>query len=416
MFHFDDGYTFARGAVITSSRVPLNLRRAAYSMRAEDFTSSTNPGEHMKRLIATAALAAAAFTPCLATADDDNEGRSRDSGDMTIAVIGDWPYNQLLLDNASLLINSVNSDRKVSLVMHVGDIHSGSLPCTGAGLAPIPAGSNPGWNEGIYNLFQQFRPPVVYTPGDNEWTDCHKKKQFSSGAPLNELAAVRGLFFRDPGFTLGAERIHVSTQARDFDRKHPADAQFVENVMFERNGVVFATLNMPGSNNDGLTWTAPFTNETARVAEAATRTLADLRWLDAAFDRAEEEHARAMVIGLQADMWDPAAIVAGGDGLGNYTAFVHQLAQRALRFGKPVLLINGDSHVYGADQPLADPASASGKIHGTPAVPNLTRITVQGSTTAPAEWLKLTINPESAQVFSWENVPYCKDPLSTCKF
>jgi hypothetical protein len=172
---------------------------------------------------------------------------------------------------------------------------------------------------------------------------------------------------------------------------------------------------MPGSNNDGLTWTAPFTNEPARVAEVAERTLADIRWLDAAFDRAEESHARAVVIGLQADMWDPAALVAGGDGLGNYTIFVHELAQRSLRFGRPVLLINGDSHVYGSDQPLADPQSATGKIHGTPAVPNLTRITVQGSTTAPAEWLRLTVDPDSTQVFSWENVPYCNDPLTGCQ-
>jgi hypothetical protein len=48
-------------------------------------------------------------------------------------------------------------------------------------------------------------------------------------------------------------------------------------------------------------------------------------------------------------------------------------------------------------------------------VPNLTRITVQGSTNAPAEWLRLTIDPRTPQMFSWENVPYCKDPLSSCK-
>jgi hypothetical protein len=113
-------------------------------------------------------------------------------------------------------------------------------------------------------------------------------------------------------------------------------------------------------------------------------------------------------------MWDPAAVVAGGDGLGNYSVFVHELAQRAVRFGRPVLLINGDSHVFGVDRPLADPASATGKIHNTQAVPNLTRITVQGSTSAPAEWLRLTIDPDAPQVFSWVNVPYCRDPLTGC--
>src|SRR6185503_14669770 len=177
-------------------------------------------------------------------------------------------------------------------------------------------------------------------PGDNEWTDCHKSKQFSSGAPLNELAAVRELFFPDPGYTLGGRKMRVLTQAEAFDPAFPADAQFVENVMFEDSQVVFVTLNMPGSNNDGLKWTAPFTNEPARLQEVAERTAADVRWLRQAFAQAEAGGAQAVLIGLQADMWDPAAIVSGGDGLDGYTAFVHELADLSVHFGRPVLLIN----------------------------------------------------------------------------
>jgi hypothetical protein len=210
------------------------------------------------------------------------------------------------------------------------------------------------------------------------------------------------------------EKRRVLSQATHFNRIYPADSQYVENVMWRASQVVFVTVNIPGSNNDGLKWTAPFTDETARAREAAQRTGAAIRWLQAAFARAEEGDARAVVIGLQADMWDPAALAAGGDGLGNYTLFVHELANLALHFRRPVLLLNGDSHVFGADRPLADPASPSGRIHGTPAVPNLTRITVQGSTNAPAEWLRLTIDPHTAAVFSWENVPYCKDPTVSC--
>ena len=98
--------------------------------------------------------------------------------------------------------------------------------------------------------------------------------------------------------------------------------------------------------------------------------------------------------------------------IGNYTIFVHELAQRSLHFGRPVLLINGDSHVFGVDQPLANPTGTTGVVHNTAAVPNLTRITVQGSTTAPSQFLRLTVDPHSPQVFSWENVAYCKDPLT----
>src|SRR3981189_834224 len=310
----------------------------------------------MKNLIASGAIVAIALGPLAATADDDDEAKDgRSQHPITLAVFGDWPYSTILLNSAQLLIDSNNSDSKVSLCLHVGDIHSGSMPCTGAGLNPRPADSVPGWNQGIFDVFERFRDPVVYTPGDNEWTDCHKKKEFSSGAPLNELAAVRNLFFANPGDTLGVQKRRVLTQAKRFNRLYPADAQFVENVMWQQSRVVFATVNLPGSNNDGLTWTAPFTDETARGREAGQPNGAGIRWLQVAFARAEQEEARAVVIGLQADMWDPAAVVAGGDGLGNYTLFVHELASLSLRFGRPVLLLNGDSHVFASDKPLADP-------------------------------------------------------------
>lgn len=368
----------------------------------------------MKKFVVSAALVAAVLVPLSATARDDMPFDRYSDDSLTLAVFGDWPYNQILLNSAHLLLNSVNSDPKVSLVLHIGDIHSGSQPCTGAGLNPVPAGAIPTWNQGVFDVFGQFKDPFVYTPGDNEWTDCHKTKEFNSGAPLNELAAVRGLFFSNPGQTLGFRKKRVLTQAEHFSRVHPSDAQFVENVMWEESRVVFVTVNMPGSNNDGLVWTKPFTDETARTREAAQRTLADIRWLQAAFAKAEEDDAKAVLVGLQADMFDPAALVTGGDGLGNYATFVHELASLSRHFRRPVLLINGDSHVFGSDRPLADPASPTGLIYGTPAVPNLTRITVQGSTSAPAEWLRLTISPHTPEVFSWENVAYCANPLVAC--
>ena len=367
----------------------------------------------MKKSFLSAAIAAACIAmPVLA---DDNDRNEDSESQLTIAVFGDWPYNDLLLANAHLLTDSVNADRSVKLVLHVGDIHSGSQPCTSAGILPPIATSNPGWNQAVFQQFQKFRSPVVYTPGDNEWTDCHKAKEKASGDPLKELGSVRGLFFSRPGVTLGVNEMDVTTQAQAFNPNFPSDAQFVENVMWQDSRVVFATLNVPGSNNDTLPWAGAFANPAAQAQEIADRSAANLRWLEAAFALADKRRAKAVVIGLQADMWDPAAVAPGADGLGGYTPFVRRLAELALRFGKPVLLFNGDSHLFGADQPLAVPGSATGLIHGTPAVPNLMRITVQGSTNAPAEWLRVTIDTrKDTATFSWVNVPYCKDPLTSC--
>ena len=365
----------------------------------------------MKKKILLAAAVAAVIGAAGCTPAAANEGADA----ITIAVIGDWPYNDLLLANSDLLIDSVNADAKIKTVIHVGDIHSGSQPCTSAGILPPIATANPGWNQQVFQRFQKFIAPVVYTPGDNEWTDCHKTKEKSAGAPLKELAAVRGLFFSRPGITLGVNEMEVASQAKAHDPAFPDDAQFVENVMWIDGKVLFVALNVPGSNNDGLKWAAPFTDEAARLNEVAQRNAANARWLDAAFAAAKARPAKAVVIALQADMFDPAAIVAGGDGLNNYTPLVQQIAARALEFGGPVLLLNGDSHLYEADHPLADPASPTGVIHGTPPVPNLTRITVQGSTNAPAEWLRLTIDANDPRApFRFTNVPYCRDPLTSC--
>jgi hypothetical protein len=380
---------------------------------------------------ACALTVAAVFVATTLHAQNGNPINKGSANAMTLAAFGDWPYSQNLKNSAPLLIESVNSDPKVSLVLHVGDIHSGSMPCTGAFLTPTPATSVPTWNQDIFNLFEQFKDPLVYTPGDNEWTDCHKTGQFTSGAPLNELRAVRNLFFGNPGVTLGGRKKQVITQQAAFDHQFGADAQFVENVMWEESQVLFVTLNVPGSNNDHLPWsggtaTVPgppypakaFLDEPARQREALEREAANLRWLTKAFQTAEANDAKAVLIGLQADMWDPAQLLPGAGGLDGYDQFVQRLAALAAHFGKPVLLINGDSHLYGADQPLSSAfytqSGGVGDLHhvGFP-VPNFTRITVQGSTNLPHEWLRISIDPRSPWVFSWEHVVYCAaDPCA----
>lgn len=309
----------------------------------------------------------------------------------TLAVFGDWPYGTVI-NGATSFIAEVNADPDVELALHVGDIHSGSQACGDA------------YNLSIYGFFQTFADPVVYTPGDNEWTDCQKVKEMSSGAPLLELAKLRRLFFAQPGQTLGLSARTVTSQASAFDPAHPEDAAYVENVSWQQANVRFVTLNVPGSNDDHLPWAAPYSDVVAQADEIVKRDAANGRWLAKAFAAATSAGNAGIVIGLQADMWDPAAFAAGGDGLGGYDALVQQLATLAVAFGKPVLLINGDSHLYESDQPLADPASATGVMHPVSfPVPNLMRITVDGSTNFH-DWVKLVVDPATPAVFSWTRV------------
>ena len=225
------------------------------------------------------------------------------------------------------------------------------------------------------------------------------------------------------------------TQARDYDSSsHPADANYVENVMWEQSHVLFVTINVPGgSNNDADNWFG-LARTQAQTDEIAQRTQADLDWLGAAFAQATQDGAEAVVVALQADMWDldskPVAHLA------NYEPIVGSLASHAATFGKPVLLFNGDSHHYRSDNPLqqghacvfeapagtgtVDCNSIPAAIDFTPdawdnhpgyAVPNFHRVVVHGSTD-PLEWLRLTVTPGANAVaspnafgpFAWQRI------------
>jgi hypothetical protein len=309
--------------------------------------------------------------------------------------------------------------------MHAGDIHSGKQYCTEK------------YDRTIRKLWNTFTAPLVYTPGDNEWADCHKTGEgggaynaqtgqidymyddkgrlidYAGGNPAENLGLIRSIFFNNPGRTIGGKR-WVMTQAQAFDPQYPSDAAYVENVMYEQSGAVFVTLNVPGgSNNDNDIWYAAPAMSQEQSNEIANRSAADIRWLDAAFDKATAENAGAVVIMLQADMWDLDGKAVSH--LAQYEPLIAEMAARAAAFGKPVLLINGDSHVYRSDNPLEqgapcfiDPGSGEQAVpcsdddwnqHPNYNVPNFHRIVVHGST-FPLEWLKMTVDP--SKNVDWE--------------
>ena len=125
--------------------------------------------------------------------------------------------------------------------------------------------------------------------------------------------------------------------------------------MWEQAGVLFVTVNIPGgSNNDADVWYGAATASGEQTQEADLRTGADLRWLDAAFAQAKADKVAGVVIQTQADMWDLDGKTASH--LANYEPFVSDIASNTTSFGKPVLLFNGDSHVFRSDNPLVQGA------------------------------------------------------------
>jgi Calcineurin-like phosphoesterase len=316
-------------------------------------------------VVAVAVLAATAATT-VAIAGNGTPINTGSANELTVAAYGDTPYSPALQADQPRLIASINSDPKVDLVLHVGDTHSGSMPC------------DPSFNDLTFSWFESFKDPLVYTPGDNEWTDCHRAAE-GNHDPLAELASIRVQFFPTHGLSLGVRKKQLLYQSDSIP----------ENVMWEQSKVVFADISLPGSNNDLVPWSAPYNTaayQAAQSQEVNGRTTADLDWLDNAFAQADADGAQGVVVFEQADMWDGPA-----SGLTGYTQVIAKLTTLAQAFGKPVLLIEGDSHNWKVDNPIA-------------AASNIQRVVVQGGASNPIAWLKLTITPNSPQLFTLENV------------
>jgi hypothetical protein len=358
------------------------------------------------------------------TADAEHTHFSKSNGVTDIAVFGDSPYGLKDADTAQFnatpaFIKSINDDPDVSLVLNVGDIHSGKQTCSQA------------YDQSIYDLWTAFQSPVVYTPGDNEWTDCHKTKEGGLD-PLENLGYVRDIFFATPGNAIAVDK-PVLSQSENYDANYPSDAEFVENVMWEQSGAVFVTLNVPGgSNNDEDNWYG-LDRTQAQTDEILKRTSAALRWLDRAFALAGTNHAKAVVIQLQADMWDLDGTDPKELHIANYRQFIDSIALHTAAFGKPVLLLNGDSHGYRSDNPLVKGAPCVTENGTTEVacsddaydsqpngynVKNFHRLVVHGSV-APMEWLKLTVKPGDSDgraranafgPFSWKRMVQALPP------
>lgn len=308
----------------------------------------------------------------------------------TLAVIGDIPYGDEKLAELPRLIADINADSKVDIAVHLGDIKAGkNSPCTDEYFATIRG------------LFDQFSDPLVYTPGDNEWTDCHVfSKNNGLYTPTERLQAVRALFFPVAGQSLGERTKQLLTQADD-----PTNSAYVENTMWMESRVVFAAVNITGSDDDLAPWGAPLPADAAdfpsQDAEHAARAQANAAWIAKAFQLAAEQNAAGVVLAFQADMWDTTEPTLAG-----FDAYVEQIGTLAAAFGKPVLLLEGDSHVFRVDTPFTSSSPLFAVHPSTPVAPNVTRLVVEGSA-GRTEYVRLTVNPKArdGQLFSWERVP-----------
>jgi len=307
-------------------------------------------------------------------------GSSQGDDPYTFAVIGDIPYGPTQIADFPKVVQQINADPKVRLVSHLGDIKDGSSVCSDEYFAQVK------------RQFDTFSDPLVYTIGDNEWTDCHRANNGSYN-PLERLAKVRSVFFPEPGRTLGKHSVKVTSQA----------AQGIpEDVRFTRANVAFAALHIVGSNNNMAPWTGKTAPTPEQTAEVLGRTAAVIQSIRETFTQARADRNKAVVLLTQADMFDPTVADPTYAGYFAFQPIVQAIAQESAAFRGPVYLFNGDSHVYNSDQPLAAGSKWLPFYGVSTPVTNLSRVTIDGST-GVANYLRVTIDRNA---LTWTRVPF----------
>lgn len=342
------------------------------------------PSKFTLSVAAAAALLTAGLGMAPASASD--VAREGDGGSSSFAVIGDTPYGAAAVSEFPSHLQDLNADKELSFVAHLGDIKNGSTVCSDAYFEQVKAD------------FDTLTHPLVYTPGDNEWTDCHRANNGSYN-PLERLSKLRQVFFADPGKTLGSPAMPVKSQA---DRGIP------ENVQFSRNRVAFTAVNVPGSNNSldpwtGLGQTSPTPEQVAEVSSRTDAVIAEIR---DTFTKARQRHDRAVVIMQQADMFDPTWAVTWNE-FSAFKPIIETLIKESNGFDGPVYLFDGDSHVYNADRPLAAGSTWLDFYSAAGHADNLRRVTIDGSSNA-RDYLRVTVNPVGTpdDVLNWTRVPF----------
>ncbi len=331
--------------------------------------------------------------------DDDRDGRGHQN--FSFALWGDTPYSDAeKITSIPALIEDINHSH-VRFTIFDGDIKSGSSRCDDIVYAEAIA------------RFDSFARPMIYVPGDNEWTDCHRKNNGSFNA-LERLNYLRSTMFARP------ESFGQKQRLLEHQDGYP------ENTRWTYGRIVFVGLNIPGSNNNEVHPGQCLSSKSDRSLadcdadnlEYAARDAANVQFLRESFELAAARQAHGLVVIIQADPSfdlpetetdNERTCVRAAQGecldppnntnpnLANYDGYDHFLAELAAQtatfgsIGGQVVLVHGDTHFFKVDKPLNGPTSL---------LPNFTRLCTFGS--PGVHWVNVKVDHNSRNLFTFE--------------
>ena len=298
-------------------------------------------------------LGVALLTLTHAAIAQESEFRFLATGDLPYSQDQDTTYRRLLRQSES---------EDFTFLMHVGDFKAQSVPCSDDEFSRIR------------DIFRAYPKPVVYTPGDNEWTDC------DGVDPVERLGKLRELFFGNPQ-TLRLDQLDAHHQSRDSQH-----STYVENYRFSKSGVAFIVVHVVGSGNNHRTDDPP------SMKEFNSRNAANLAFMKESFAEAIATDAAGVAVVIHAN---PDFEKGSKEGFKDFLASMREFLSK---YHKPVVCIHGDSHYYRIDKPFKN---SSGRLFM-----NFTRMEVFGSPNVAG--VVVSVNPEDPQVFSYRPY-YLKD-------
>ena len=264
----------------------------------------------------------------------------RPSAAVQFAAFGDLPYDVTVSDDGrtdtSVYLESIVPmlrDRDdVAFVIHYGDTGRPKSACSDDWLRA----QRRLWSEGI-------RKPVLYTPGDNDWTDCDRKNVPNRVSEVERLEAVRRIMFSTP------PPVDASWRAARQDHQP-------ENATWWVDSVRFVSVHVVGTSNGRAQILIDCCERTLALVDQ--RDAANRVWLERAFASATDGDTHALVIVTHVDPFGPDDLESTPYerciAKPAYAALCEQIARGAANLGKPVLLVHGDSNAYCLDQPFPD--------------------------------------------------------------
>jgi len=304
--------------------------------------------------LAAVAVCLSVLTAC--TDSSAQEPPTAPEAGISFVVLGDQPYSDADVAAFPGVIAEVNETWS-PFVIHVGDIKAGGAPCSDAVIL------------GRREMYREFAIPMVLTPGDNDWTDCHR----SGDRPLERLAFLRRAFWGPEGLPLPGGTVSQGGQGGPHD-------EFVENVRWTHQGVVFATVHVVGSDNARADFDGRGPEDDAEVARRETAAAA---WVEATFAEADRIGAEAVVLAAHADVRFDRAARSGPDP--SYRHLLRPLEAGIRAFDGPVLLVQGDTHSCYFDRPRFGPDEEP--------LENFWRLRVAGGTSQTG-WFMVNVRPD----------------------